>query len=119
MGAGATGGTTRRGRLRIGIAVVRGASMEPTLRGGDRLLVLHGLAPRVGDVVAARFADGTDVVKRIAERRADRWWLLSDAPDVGVDSRHRGAVPDADVRAVVLARLWPGPRWLRRRRGGL
>ena len=41
------------------------------------------------------------------------WWLLSDDPDVGVDSRHRGPVADADVLAVVLARAWPRPARLR------
>jgi hypothetical protein len=35
------------------------------------------------------------------------WWLLSDASDVGVDSRHRGVVTDDDVVAVSVARLWP------------
>jgi len=38
------------------------------------------------------------------------WWLTSDNPVVGVDSRHRGPVPDPDVLAVVLARVWPRPR---------
>jgi hypothetical protein len=36
--------------------------------------------------------------------------VLSDNPSEGVDSRHRGPVADADVRAVVLARVWPSPR---------
>ena len=66
-------------------------------------------------VEEARFADGTLVVKRATERRSTRtggpgWWLLSDNPDEGVDSRHRGVVGDADVVAVVLARVWPRPR---------
>ena len=91
--------------------------MAPLLRDGDRLLVRHGLPPRVGDVVVARFPDAT-VVKRATERRRTRtgaagWWLLSDDPAVGVDSRHRGVVADDDVMAVVLVRLWPRPRRLR------
>jgi phage repressor protein C with HTH and peptisase S24 domain len=44
--------------------------MEPTLREGDRLLVQHGRTVRPGDLVVARFADGTLVVKRAVERRA-------------------------------------------------
>lgn len=97
-----------------GVARVRGASMEPGLRAGDRLWVRYGARVRPGDVVVARFVDGTLVVKRAAEPRPDRtggpgWWLLSDAPGVGVDSRHRGVVPARDVLAVVRVRLWPRP----------
>ena len=93
--------------------------MEPTLRAGDRLLVRYGRTPRVGEVVVARFPDATVVVKRAAGRRTTRrgvegWWLLSDAPGVGVDSRHRGPVAEADVLGVVALRLWPRPRRLAR-----
>jgi hypothetical protein len=89
--------------------------MRPRLRQGDRLLVDYRRRPREGDVVVARLADGTIAVKRAAERRATRtgapgWWLLSDDPDVGVDSRHRGVVPLEDVLAVVRFRLWPPGR---------
>jgi phage repressor protein C with HTH and peptisase S24 domain len=93
--------------------------MEPTLREGDRLLVRYAAVPAPGDLVVARFADGTLAVKRAVERRTTRtggqgWWLLSDNPAEGVDSRHRGPVADAEVRAVVLARVWPSPRLGRR-----
>jgi hypothetical protein len=86
--------------------------MRPRLRPGDRLLVDYRRPPRAGDVVVARLADGTIAVKRAAERRTTRtgaagWWLLSDDPDVGVDSRHRGVVAEADVLAVSLGRVWP------------
>jgi nickel-type superoxide dismutase maturation protease len=93
----------------LGWARVRNVSMQPTLRPGDRLLVSYRRRPTAGDVVIARFADGTLVVKRATERRTAGWWLLSDNPDGGVDSRHRGAVPDEDVRGVVLGRVWPRP----------
>jgi nickel-type superoxide dismutase maturation protease len=96
----------------VGWAIVRGDSMMPTLAPGDRLLVRHRGSPRAGRVVVARFADGTVAVKRAADQRPDGWWVLSDNPDAGVDSRHRGVVPDSDVLAVVLARVWPRPRLL-------
>jgi nickel-type superoxide dismutase maturation protease len=96
----------------LGMAVVRGESMLPTLRPGDRLLVRYRRTPSAGDVVVARFADGTLTVKRAAERRGRGWWLLSDNPERGVDSRHRGPVRDDDVLAVVLGRIWPRPRRL-------
>ena len=89
--------------------------MLPTLRPGDRLLVSYRRSPRAGDVVVARLADGTVSVKRAAARRRTRtgepaWWLVSDNPAEGVDSRHRGPVAEADVIAVTVARIWPRPR---------
>jgi phage repressor protein C with HTH and peptisase S24 domain len=91
--------------------------MTPTLADGDLLLVSYRRAVRAGDLVVARLADGTVAVKRATARRTTRagtpaWWLLSDNPDVGVDSRHRGPVADEDVIAVTVARLWPHPRRL-------
>ena len=102
----------RRPVVPLGLAVVRGDSMRPALAPGDRLLVRYRRRPRPGQVVVGRFADGTVAVKRAAERRPDGWWLLSDNSSDGVDSRHRGVVPDEDVVGVVLARLWPRPRRL-------
>lgn len=89
--------------------------MVPALRPGDRLLVDYRRRPLPGDVVAARFADGTLVVKRVESARETRsggqgWWLLSDNPSEGVDSRHRGVVADEAVLGVVRLRLWPRPR---------
>ncbi len=108
------GGARGRGR-RLGLAVVTGDSMLPGLRSGDRLLVVHGGRVSPGRLVVARFPDGTLAVKRAVERRTARdgspaWWLLSDNPDRGVDSRHRGPVRETEVLAVVRARLWPMPR---------
>ena len=89
--------------------------MLPTLRPGDRLLVRYAAPVTAGGLVLARFPDGALVIKRAAEARETRsgdqgWWLLSDNPDEGVDSRHRGVVAESDVVAVVLARVWPRPR---------
>jgi phage repressor protein C with HTH and peptisase S24 domain len=104
-------------RPRWGFAVVRGRSMMPLLAPGDRLLVSYRRAVGPDAVVVARLADGTVAIKRATQRRTTRsgapgWWLLSDNPDEGVDSRHRGVVPDTDVIAVATARIWPRPRRL-------
>ena len=89
--------------------------MLPTLRDGDLLLVRYGSSPRPGDLVVARFVDGTVAVKRAAEGRRTRsgaagWWLVSDNPGEGVDSRHRGPVAEEAVLGVVRLRVWPSPR---------
>ena len=100
-----------------GWALVRGDSMRPALAPGDRLLVRYGAAVRPGALVLARFPDGALVVKRATERRETRdgrpaWWLSSDNPSVGVDSRHRGPIPAEQVLGVALLRAWPRPRLL-------
>jgi phage repressor protein C with HTH and peptisase S24 domain len=92
--------------------------MLPALRPGDRLLVSYRRDVAVGDVVVARFPDGTLAVKRAAERRTTSaggagWWLLSDNPARGVDSRHRGPVAGDEVVAVVVGRVWPRPGLVR------
>jgi type IV secretory pathway protease TraF len=89
--------------------------MRPTLAAGDRLLVRYAAPVTPGRLVLARFPDGTLAVKRATERCETRsggsgWWLLSDNLGAGIDSRHRGAIPDADVVAVVIWRVWPRPR---------
>ena len=103
------------------MARVTGVSMEPVLSPGDRLLVRYGADVSAGQVVVARFVDGTLAVKRVEGSRETRsggrgWWLLSDNPEAGVDSRHRGPVADEDVLGVVVGRLWPRPGRLSQRR---
>lgn len=98
----------------FGLARVHHESMRPSLAPGDRLLVRYAAPVTAGRLVLARFPDGTLAVKRAAEARRTRsggpgWWLLSDNPGEGVDSRHRGVIAQADVVAVVVARLWPRP----------
>ena len=105
-------GSGRRSR-RLGLARVHGRSMQPTLYDGDRLLCLHGAPPRLGRlaVVRLRTPDGPVVaVKRVVERVAEGWWVERDNPREGVDSWRVGAVPDEDVVALVLLRVWPPRR---------
>ncbi len=98
---------------RWGMAVVRGRSMLPTLREGDRLLVHHGALPRAGRLVVVRLPAGTAAgagvvaVKRATLREPGGWWVDSDNPAEGVDSSKVGTIPDHDVLAVVRCRLWP------------
>lgn len=96
---------------------VSGASMEPTLADGDRLLcrdVGGRRPPRVGDVVVARRPDRPSLllVKRVVRREADGWWLEGDNAASSDDSRVFGPVPDALVLGRAVARWWPRPRML-------
>jgi hypothetical protein len=93
----------------LGMAIVRGRSMSPTLRDGDRLLVLHGGRARTGRVAVVRFADGVVAVKRLEHLDIDGWWVSRDNPAEGRDSWSAGPVAEGDVLAVVLARIWPRP----------
>jgi phage repressor protein C with HTH and peptisase S24 domain len=95
---------------RWGLAVVRGRSMEPTLRDGDRLLVRHGAIPRVGALAVVRLPQRPVAVKRVTRRESGGWWVERDNPAEGVDSWLVGAIPDPDVLAVVVCRVWPWRR---------
>jgi type IV secretory pathway protease TraF len=86
--------------------------MRPGLREGDRVLVDHRRRPVPGDRVVATLPGRGLGVKRAVERRTTAlgepgWWLVSDDPDHGTDSRVFGAVAESDVLAVVVIRIWP------------
>ena len=109
--------------------VVRGASMEPTLREGDRVLVdlwtTRHRAPRTGEIVVFRGLDGDDLVKRIArapgpgdapyppssfrprDPLGSLYVVLGDNPDASEDSRTFGPVPRERIRGRIAWRYWP------------
>ncbi len=99
---------------RYGLAVVHGASMEPTLVEGDILLVQYGARPRVGQLLVVRLPGRPVAVKRATRREPDGWWVERDNQVAGVDSWLFGVVPDRDVVAVVCRRMWPLRRGGRR-----
>jgi hypothetical protein len=89
--------------------------MEPALMPGDWLLVWRGLGARAttirpAQLVIARHPGLPDmlVVKRVAWREAEGWWLTSDHPGPGgVDSFRFGPVPPDLIEGRVLLRYWP------------
>ena len=96
-------------RRLVDIVEVRGRSMLPTLRPGDRLVVVRGRRARVGDVVLAldpRDA-GRELVKRVAAVGPDGVTLHGDYPAMSTDGRTLGAFPMGAVRWRVVARCWP------------
>lgn len=94
-------------RPAVGFAVVVGVSMEPTLRAGDRLLIRYGAVPQPGRLVVVRLPERPISVKRAVRREPGGWWVEGDNPTRGVDSRTVGVIPDADVVARVICRVWP------------
>ena len=94
---------------RVGMAIVRGRSMAPTLHEGDRLLVRYGAAPRPGAIAVVRFADGVVAVKRLDHEARDGWWVVRDNAFEGRDSWSGGAIAVDGVLALVVGRLWPRP----------
>jgi signal peptidase I len=102
----------------LGVVVVRGRSMEPTLHTGDRMVVLRGAPPRLGRLAIVRLppdesgAQRPLAVKRVTMRDpADpcRYWVESDnqdAPGVTDSWTHGvGSLARDQIRAVVLFRI--------------
>lgn len=94
---------------------VSGPSMSPTLKHGDRLLVVRAHRARPGDVVLARFPARPEllVVKRLVRAVEGGWWVEGDNPFGTDDSRAFGP---AVVVGRVLLRLAPRPGRLPRSR---
>ncbi len=98
--------------MRLGVVGVANASMLPTYRHGDCLLVLYGSRRiRAGHVVLVRRPERV-LVKRVREVAPDgSVTVRSDNSLVGTDSRSFGPVRREDVLGRVLLRYW------RRQRG--
>lgn len=97
---------------------VAGASMEPTLRHGDRVLVdlfsYRRRPPREGEVALLETPTGLLVVKRVAraprrlgEDLAGSRWVVGDNAAASADSRQFGPVPVERFRGRVLGCYWP------------
>ncbi|MGI8998272.1 MAG: S26 family signal peptidase [Candidatus Limnocylindria bacterium] len=90
------------------VVEVRGQSMAPTLRPGDRLLVVRR-GPRVGDIVLAQ--DPRDprreLIKRVARVDGLGVILRGDNPAGSTDARIFGVVPTDEVEWRALLRYWP------------
>lgn len=96
---------------------VRGDSMLPTLRDGDRLAVRRARTgePRLGQLVVIS-ESGKQMVKRVSKLLAAGIEVVGDNPSASRDSRHFGPVLTEDIEGVVAFRYWP-PRPIRRREG--
>ncbi len=92
---------------------VTGDSMEPTLRAGDRLVVVRSVeAVRPGQIVVVR--DPRDqrrhMIKRVVRVLHDRIEVRGDNADSSTDSRHFGFVDLSLVEGVARYRYFPASR---------
>jgi len=90
--------------------------MEPTLRGGDWLIVNLGgyrkAAPKVGDLVLARDPRAAErlLIKRVAASRADGLMLAGDHAAHAPESEWLGPVAREAVIGRPWLRYWPPRR---------
>jgi len=96
--------------LRPRRVVVEGASMEPTLSEGDRLLVVRAWRARPGDLVVLRDPrEGRRIlVKRVTSVVGDDVTVHGDNPPASTDSRAFGPVPRRALVGRVLRRYQRG-----------
>jgi nickel-type superoxide dismutase maturation protease len=104
---------------------VRGASMVPALRPGERVLfdrlAYRAGDPRPGDLVLAHHParPGIRFIKRVAyppegvTLAAGEVWLLGDNPDGSTDSRALGPFRREDITARGWLVYWPPERFRR------
>ena len=89
---------------------VSGRSMFPTLTEGDKLTSVRTYLCKlnVGDIVVAKpYDDGCEnrlVIKRIAKKDGDYFYLLGDNPNESYDSRNYGWVSKKEIVAKVVTR---------------
>ena len=98
--------------------------MSPTLEHGERLLALSPqLVPvKPGRIVVFRRTAQADegpsreqfYVKRALTREPGGWFVVGDGSTRSADSRRLGPIPEAEIEAVVAARIAPMQRlrWL-------
>lgn len=98
--------------LRPRRVAVSGPSMEPTLRAGDRLLVVRGRPVKAGSVVALKDPNNSRrvIVKRVTAVRREDVIVRGDNPEASVDSRTFGPVPRSALLGTVVRRYAPAAR---------
>lgn len=97
---------------------VSGHSMEPRLHSGQLIVCVSGVRCATGEIVVAQTA-GREIIKRVAKKQADTYWLLGDNSGHSTDSRDLGWINKSDIlgRMIVTFPIaQPAPK-LRDKRG--
>jgi len=87
---------------------VEDVSMEPTLKAGDYVMInkLSYLfrRPSIGDIVVFRHPSDNQnfLIKRIAEVKDSRYFVLGDNREFSTDSRHFGSIG----RNLIVGKVW-------------
>jgi len=98
-------------RRYVDVVEVRGRSMMPTLRPGDRLLVIRASA-RIGDVVVVLDPrdPGRELIKRVRAADASGVTLRGDNAAASTDARVFGTIQANAVQWRAVGRYWPPDR---------
>jgi nickel-type superoxide dismutase maturation protease len=99
---------------RLDAVQVRGLSMAPTLRPGDRLIIRRDARPpTVGDLVIARDPrePERELIKRVTAIADGGVELRGDNPGASTDGRTFGPVPPEALAWRVMFRYWPLDRF--------
>ena len=85
-----------------------GPSMEPGFRNGDWWLVRRLTSFQPGQVVLMTHPERPHalIVKRLARRDPDGWWVLGDNRTMSEDSRAFGHVPPESLIGKLVWRYW-------------
>ena len=106
-------GAALAARRHLDVVEVRGRSMVPAVRPGDRLIALRlSRAPRPGEVVLAPDprAPDRELVKRVAAVGRSGIVLRGDNVAWSTDARAFGPIRADDVEWRVVGRYWPPRR---------
>jgi nickel-type superoxide dismutase maturation protease len=103
-------GAVLAARRHLDVVAVRGRSMVPAVRPGDRLIVVRlRRSPQPGEVVLAPDprAPERELVKRVAAVGRAGIVLRGDNVAWSTDARAFGPIPAEDIRWRVVGRYWP------------
>lgn len=88
--------------------VCEGASMLPTLKNGEVVLVDRAAEIEIGDIVVAKhpIEQTSEIIKRVGQiNERGNYFLVGDNLEDSNDSRHFGAVTREYIKGKVVARL--------------